>query len=868
MRNIKIKTLLIMLLGCLYITNLQANELADTLQSRLETYNLEKPTINLYVHLDRNTYTPEDTIWFKAYLFAPIRNEVLYVRITDRKKNKVLEKQFPMYDIRAHGEISLPDTLSEGKYYFYAYTDQMISLNPNDVFVQPITVTKVIASRLEAEASVTNQKKVHRGDNVEIRTFVKSTNGKNIKGNFSLWVGERLLKQGYLTTNKNGEAFVRFKYPQIDDTEMVRCEIRFKQDKEFAELILNLRHEGNTAKVKAYAEGGHFLEGFSNHAVLEVFDDNKNPLEVPVDLLENKRIIAETKTNKQGIGSVHFIPHANTQYSLAIHENDTVTIQPFPGVIETKGYGLKVETKDGQTSALITNCNNSDSATLVLRTMDKVIWSQPVSINKGDSARINIPAQEYPKSLLNLAVFNGTVLPKADSVEALTGESQVSDSPVSPGVERLFINKTEDPYKVRISTSKTTRKGLTSIKVNLSVTDSGNRPVNANLSVSIVEKSTLDKSSYRTITQSYYLKDLFSSRSAIHDEHDPYFNNQLISMNCGLKDWQHILRYKPTGVIRILENTGGVNGQVISKSKSPIKLESLMLESSTSADRNDIIPMISVLNGGRGLQQNTTNRPGRIKYVVKEWAESVPIKSNGSFSIPYKSLLVNPNETKILLTGLFFSNDYDVRLTDYAEEMDEFVHDGEALNFKQPVNTFTKYEAPAIKVLSNVIQLKEVTVETKGKFMVTNKNIGKKEDYVCREFNVFNCPNHRTGGYKPRVGMVYASRERGDLFIYNGVGQPFTPAPEGAAAGSTQYLLIKNISKPKTFYNPASTDTTFLKGETRTTIYWSPNIYIDETGKTTFNCNISDRSGDFTIIVQGLEVKTRKPVFGTIDVKF
>lgn len=855
MKNVKIRACMILLLGCLFIPTMRANELADTLQNRLENYNLEKPTINLYVHLDRNTYTPEDTIWFKAYLFAPIRNEVLYVRITDRKKNKVLEKQFPMYDIRSHGEISLPDTLSEGKYFFYAYTDQMISLNPNEVFVQPITVTKVIANRLEAEASVTNQKKVHRGDNVEIRTFVKTINGKSLKGNFSLWVGDRLLKQGYLTTNKSGEAFVRFKYPHIEDTEMVRCEIRFKQDKQFAELILNLRHEGNTAKVKAYAEGGHFLKGLTNHAVLEVFDDNKNPLEVPVDLLENKTIITSAKTNKQGLCSVRFIPHANALYTLAVHENDTVTTLPFPGQIETKGYGLKVETKDGQTSAVVTNCNNSDSATLVLRTMEKVIWSQRVSISNGDSARIDIPAQDYPKSLLNLAVFESP---------ASADKSGVSDSLVSPGAERLFINKTEDPYKVRITTSKTTRKGLTSIKVNLSVTDAENRPVNANLSVSIVEKSTLDKKTYRTITQSYYLKDLFSTRSAIYDEHEPYFNNQLISMNCGLKNWQHILQYKPKGFIRIIKNTGGVNGIITSKNNKPITLERLMLESSTSADRNEIIPMINILQGG--LKQNTTNRPGRIKYVIKEWAEAVPIQSDGSFSIPYKSLLVNPNETKILLTGLFFSNDYDVRLTDYAEEMDAFVHDGEALNFKQPVNTFTKYEAPALKVLSNVIQLKEVTVETRGRFMLTNRNIGKKEDYVCREYNVFNCTNHRTG-YKPRVGMVYASRERGDLFIYNGVGKPFTPAPAGAAAGSTQYLLIKNIIKPANFYNPEATDTTFLKGETRTTVYWSPNIYIDETGKTTLNCNISDRNGEFTIIVQGLEVKTRKPVFGIGEVK-
>ena len=113
----KIRTWMILLLGCLCVNGMQANELADTLQTRLDNYNLEKPNINLYVHLDRNIYSPEDTIWFKAYMFAPIRNEVLYVRITDRKKNKVLEKQFPMYDIRSNGgnitfstaQITVPD---------------------------------------------------------------------------------------------------------------------------------------------------------------------------------------------------------------------------------------------------------------------------------------------------------------------------------------------------------------------------------------------------------------------------------------------------------------------------------------------------------------------------------------------------------------------------------------------------------------------------------------------------------------------------------------------------------------------------------------------------------------------------------------
>lgn len=615
----KFRILMILMVGFLLIPKLKASNLVDTLQERLATYNLEKPVINLYVHLDRNTYTPEDTLWFKAYVLTPILNEVLYVRITDRKKNKVLEKQFPMYDIRAHGDILIPDTLPEGTYYFYAYTDRMMSLNPSDVFVQPITVSNNILNRLEAEASVTNLKKVHRGDKVEILAKVKSGSSKSLKGKFSLWVGEQLLKKGSLATNSLGEAYVRFTYPKIDNSEMVRCEIRVNRDKEFAELILNLRHEGNSAKVNAYAEGGHFLDGVPNRAIFEILDDNKNPMEVPLDLLEDQKIIGRTKTNKHGLGNIRFTPRMNARYSLTVHENDTTTRLEFPGIIESEGYGLRIEKDKSHSTAVLTNRNQGDSALLVLRSMDRILWSQSLNIKNGDSIRIDLPLQDQPKAILNLAVFDSVSAPKA---------------------ERYILSKSEDPYKVQFSTSKTIKKGRTSIKVNLSVTDSNNKPVATNLSVSVVEKNGLNKSTYRTILQSYYFKNMFGPSATVNNEYEPDFDDRLLTMNWGGKTWGPLLRFRPTGFIRLLENAGGITGYVTSKSKKPFKLERMMLESMTSGLINDLEPLSNMFQGG--FLQNGQARRRNINYSIKDWSEPVPLNENGTFSISPKSLLVKP----------------------------------------------------------------------------------------------------------------------------------------------------------------------------------------------------------------------------------
>jgi hypothetical protein len=837
----EIRKFLLIVFASICFTNLHANELVDSLQEKMAAYNREKPVINLYVHLDRNTYQPEDTLWFKAYVLTPILNDVLYIRLADHNKNIVLEKQFPMYDIRAHGDLVLPDTLPEGSYFFYAYTDRIISLNPNDVFVQPITVSNVITHKLEAEASVTNLRKVHRGDKVEILTRVKGAAGKTLKGRFELWVGDFMIKKGALSTNNLGEAYLRFTYPAIENNEMLRCEIRFTQDKEVAELSLNLRHEGNKANVKVCPEGGHLLDGLTNNTVFQVFDDNKNTMSVPIELLGNHQRIAQTKTDNQGLGLIRFTPHADIHYQIKVFENDTTTLLEFPDSVETYGMGLHLETDKKGITAVLNNRSSKDSATLVLRSMDRILWNGTYKVGRGDSLKVELPVQAIPKSILGLAVFDSLSAPKA---------------------ERMFLNKPTNPYRVRIQTTRKLQKRVNSLNVQVTVVDAENQPVATNVSVSIVEKSTLDRSKYRTIMQSHYFQNLTGAGTKLYDENEPGFDEWLQTMSWGTKNWNRLLAYEPTGYIRLLDNTGGISGKVHYRGKGPVKLGRMTLESTISADKKDLVPMMKLFGGA---QQPGSYRLGKISYTIKDWLESVPVDSNGNFNISSKSLLVQPNETKILKPGVFFSNDYDLELVDFSKEMDAFVLAGKALESKRPVSSFTKYVAPTVKLMSKVVELKEVAVESRSGLYLSETNIGRKEDYVCREFNVFNCRNHRTGGLKPVIGTVYVRSERGNLFLYNGVGKPFTPAPDGALAGSLQYVPIKNISRPNTFYNPGTTDSLFLKAETRSTVYWSPNLYTDPTGKTSFQCNLSDRTGEFIIVVQGLEVKTRTPIFGTYE---
>jgi len=823
------------------ITGASASEVTDTLQQRLNNYHLEKPYIGLYVHLDKNTYLVGDTIWFKAYVMSTFTNEVLYVRMTDQHKDIVLEKQFSIYDIRSHGDLVIPEDLPEGKYYFYAYTDRMMSLSSGEAFVQPLTVGKNQLHRLEAEAAVVSPRKIHRGDPVEISVKVNGVAGKTLKGTYRLVNEGIVFKEGRITVNSQGYAFIRFNYPNLPDDESMHCDIRFDNEKEFAELSLNLRHEGNTLQLKAYPEGGHLLEGAPARVIIETQDEHNNPLKAVIGLLENGKEVSTTESDTYGLGELAFTPKKDARYRLRVSENDTTYQTDFPCTIEAEGFALRTHKDTKTINTVLYHIGKSDSATLVVRSFNKIVWSQPFQAGKGDSVTLSLPVADLPDGLLNLAVFDTTGLPKT---------------------ERLIINPKGDNYHIRFTVEKTQKSSGIEAKVTIHVSDREGKPVKANLSVSVVEKSSVNWADYRTIQQAERFKNL--TVPLTYNENDKQVDRWLMSKNLARYDWAHVLRYKPTGTIRMLNNPAGITGRIQMKENKPLKNDVLCVEATTIPDLGNVSDLVKSISGTTNAANGNAVNLARIAVNIIDDLQLIKPSENGYFSILPSSLNVSRNQTKILKLRNSYEDVKTIELTDYPSDFDTMVRSGNRLDFPVPFNTVTKYVPSVEKTLNKSIQLKEVSVEARGKGH-TDNNMGKKEDYVCSEYNVFNCPNHRVGGKKPEVGTVYSSGERGTPFLYNGVGKRFSPAPEGTVAGTRVYWPITNISSPNTFYQPQITDTTFLKTDIRNTVFWSPNLYTDESGDNRFGFCTSNRKSAFTIIVQGIDSKTRQAIFGRYE---
>jgi hypothetical protein len=102
----------------------------------------------LYLHIDREFYSPGEDIWFKSYLVSGIDNKLIpgfknvYVQLV-ADNGRVVDQQLllSVYGV-SNNDFHLPDTLSTGQYTIRAYTKYLQNFGEESLFHQKISVSR------------------------------------------------------------------------------------------------------------------------------------------------------------------------------------------------------------------------------------------------------------------------------------------------------------------------------------------------------------------------------------------------------------------------------------------------------------------------------------------------------------------------------------------------------------------------------------------------------------------------------------------------------------------------------------------------------------------------------------------------------
>ena len=100
----------------------------------------------VYLHTDRDCYSPGDDLWFKAYLAEASDMRLsghsmnLHVELISSEPKIIDSRIVRMEEGLGNGDFRLPDSLRPGTYMIRAYTNYMRNFNDRQFFTKAITV--------------------------------------------------------------------------------------------------------------------------------------------------------------------------------------------------------------------------------------------------------------------------------------------------------------------------------------------------------------------------------------------------------------------------------------------------------------------------------------------------------------------------------------------------------------------------------------------------------------------------------------------------------------------------------------------------------------------------------------------------------
>jgi hypothetical protein len=465
--------------------------LAQNNQSSLSNVSLAE---KIYLQTDRQVYSTNDTIWFKSIVASAFTHKpttlsgVLYVELIAPSEHLWEKKLIKLTEGIGSGYFGIEAGAPEGTYQIRAYTQWNHNFGEDFIFTGYLTV---IAN--------TKQKDIVPINGVAL---VKTQGGKQlVKACFDP-LGIDSLHSGNLTVLLTvdgktdslrigkGENDKYWLEQNIDDScRFVTLKMQTDNMANYAKTILI---DKDYTDLQFFPESGELVHGLPSKVGFKAVDVNGKGVFIRGDVVDqNDSIITTFESNALGMGSfvIPVADKAKTYYARLASKLDpnNMLLLPLPKV-NPVGNTLSVE-KRGDKLVLIAVSNYLDNVNidLVVSCRGMVYFNQKVALKDGVWGGA-IPANSLPDGIIACTMLDNTKQPVA---------------------ERLYFNQRPgERLQVELATDKGEYAKREKTNLNIKNTNSLGEPVDASLSVLVINKEQMGEiQNKRQNILSYFLLD-------------------------------------------------------------------------------------------------------------------------------------------------------------------------------------------------------------------------------------------------------------------------------------------------------------------------------------------------------------------------
>lgn len=850
----------------------------------------------IYLQLDNNVYTNDQTIWFKSIVtdaidFAPtILSGVLYVELVDENE-KIVEKKLTRIEHgTGEGFFQLNKNFREGLYQVRAYTQWEKNFGPDFFFTKYI---RVFAATDQPNKPAIKNITLVEGQNNQRRLTasfdplaIDSLHTKDLT--IFLSFDEKKDTLSVRKTQANGYLL---DYAVPEGSQLITVQLQTKNNFIATRTILL---DKDYLDLQFFPESGELVHGMPGMLGFKATDINGRGKLVEGDIINaTGDVISHFKTNNLGMGTVMLpgLMDSSVKYLAKIVSASVNGPQKMYALPAVAGEGniLSIK-KDGDKIRLKASSNYmmNDSVFIQVSCRGAVYFDIKGKFRIG-TIGFELPADALPAGIINFTMMNDSMKPVA---------------------ERLYFNeRPESRINISIAADQPsyTQRELT--KLAIETKNSEGQPVAANLSLAVVNKTQLGQlpdGSQHILSYFLLSSDLkgtvenpgyyFSQDTSRFDELDALLLTQGWRRYLYTREQGKII-YQPEPALTVSGTVKG--GLFVQKQKKEIGLTMMSFGSATS------------------VQTRISDSVGRFNFNVNnEYGQTMNViiqSSNKSGAKKDYSITLDKKESPAVLFDHIKS----------AEEPDSVVKAYVKKNIerKKAEDAF-KYATEGITLDEVILKSYPLTPERKKvidqygnpKFIIEGKAIRDKEakwSYGLYSVLLFNFPD-KVNIIRRSDGNLYAKLYNGEmtLVVIDGIpvrpdDYPIIPSIPPSEVSSFEIIeYAKNFSTlycdlfpqscinapswgnviaiytygkkgifganrpvgivnttvpvfatPREFYAPKYEQlkpADWLKPDLRSLVHWAPNINSDSTGKATVNFYNADNTGVMQVLVEAI----------------
>jgi hypothetical protein len=548
----------------------------------------------IYLQLDSKVYTTDKTIWFKAIVVnaadhtATKISGVLYVELIDPEEKVIEKKVIKIENGIGDGFFDLNQSYSEGLYLIRAYTDWDKNFGKDFFYKEYIQVfapsTKVKTDPISNITLVEKQNNKKRliayFDPLEIDSLHKKE--------LTLFITLDD-KKDTLSIKKNDDNKYMLNYLIPDGSQFVTMQM---QTKNFCSYSKTFALDEDRLDLQFFPESGELVDGIESKVGFKAVDYNGKGISVEGDIINEKgEVLTSFKSNQLGMGSFILTNvDTNTTYNARLQsksEGKISDIYPLPKVASQGNILSVVKNGNGILFTASSNYLRNDSIYIRASCRGLVFYDIKGQLREG-VFRFSLPADSLPEGIIAFTMM---------------------DNLTHPVAERLYFNERPDNrINIAMSTDKDTYTQRELTKLNIKTTNNNGEPVNANLSLLVLNKEEMGQiQSMRQNILSYFL--LSSDLKGEIENPGFYFNEDNNRYN-DLDDlmltqgWRKYIYAKPVDKIYFQPETkitvsGSVSGIFFQKKKRA---------------------EITLMTFGRhkSVQTQTTDSSGRFNFNIND----------------------------------------------------------------------------------------------------------------------------------------------------------------------------------------------------------------------------------------------------------